>query len=341
MEQKSDSQISRTSCRRRRRRRELHPFATTALLALCASLPSLSGASLFHRPRSQPEALQIPFGAPLSLLDTSPSLRSPLSVTAVTATVLTTRYVRHQPEPGLVKRQVLTTATAAGSCPANHNACDAYDSGVCCQAGDVCTLDFAGHIACCPSSSICTGTIAVSTLSGSTGTSYIAAAGGSTSENGTLTFPSTITNAFFNFPALPTSFPNSDVCVSAVSWCSSEYLTCLSSLGVTLSTASVVTQTNGGVTVAVSGSTIIAAGGSAETSVGASASSAVSLCSSLSFQACGGLATPYCIGFFGGGSASTTASSGFETNAAPADRRNSGVGKVLAVALIVGFLTCL
>jgi len=180
-----------------------------------------------------------------------------------------------------------------GNCPANYNSCStlaAADGGACCTSGSVCTLDHARNIACCATGATCTGTI------GRTAATTTASGGvvvfGSTTTNAAATITgsaSYVSNAFFPFPYIPTTYINSAACNSAYSTCQSNYALCTQDLtgggfGVTVSAP------EGGVTVAP-----------AVANVGIA--SATSICSSLSAQACYGIQSSNCAQF---GTATTT-----------------------------------
>lgn len=187
-----------------------------------------------------------------------------------------------------------------GNCPLNYNSCSTLaqeDGGACCTAGSTCTFDHARNIACCPIGATCTGTIqiatgTVSTMSGGgvflTTTSSTGGAAATTTTNtattATITGPvSYVSNSYFPFPYIATSYTNSADCVSAYDNCQENYAACTADL-----------QGGGG-----NGVTIVAPGGG--TTVAATAvnlgTSATSICSSLSKAACYGLVTQNCAQF--------------------------------------------
>ncbi|KAI9850219.1 MAG: hypothetical protein M1838_005989 [Thelocarpon superellum] len=96
---------------------------------------------------------------------------------------------------------------------------------------------------------------------------------------GPTTEASSITNSYFTYPALPTTFPNAAVCSAAYADCQTDYQKCTAQLG------------GGG-----NGATITLPGGN-QVQVGATVTlgpTATSICSSLSQSACRGLALSNC-----------------------------------------------
>lgn len=228
----------------------------------------------------------------------------------------------------LLKRQT--------DCATGYSACNNINQpGLCCQTDQVCSADGAGHAACCPKGAACTGTIvpvgqntdsiAVSTA---TQTTTTAAAGGggvtitpASTINPTSTDTpfiqqsssiarSTVSNQFYPFPYIPTTYVNAAACSSAYTSCQSDAASCTAALasgqqGVTISAP------NGGMTV------------TAVASVGTQ--SAESICSSLSLAACSGLKVAACQAFGTGNAA----------GAAPtrcADVYRVGAGVALGIA---------
>jgi hypothetical protein len=177
-----------------------------------------------------------------------------------------------------------------GNCPVNFNAClqDGY-GGACCTVGAVCTTDGARNVACCPIGATCTGTITAGAAATTTGGGGVFGSATTTTTNTATIAPTTagpvsvITNAFFPFPIIATSYPNSAACNSAYLACQTNYAACTANLqgggfGVT------VVAPQGGVTVA-------------PTAQNLGASSATSICSSLSQQACYGIVSENCAQF--------------------------------------------
>lgn len=160
-------------------------------------------------------------------------------------------------------------AAADGSCPANYNSCSSLSSSygaACCASNSLCALDQAKNIACCPIGSKCTGIIS-----------------SPSSPNTAFPAESTVSNAYFPYPYIPTSFANAAVCTSYSSACDANYAACTADLqggfGVTIAVPG-----GGGTTVAPlqTGSSGGTGGG------GVPAGEAPSVCSSLSSVACKG-----------------------------------------------------
>ncbi|KAI9840124.1 MAG: hypothetical protein M1837_001885 [Sclerophora amabilis] len=232
------------------------------------------------------------------------------------------------------------------TCPENFEACSNLGAaGACCASGTNCQKDGADHVACCPDGSSCTGTINVGTQSapassspggGGGGGGGVVPPGGSTAAtlpstaapttNGflppsTTTSPgvslqgfsasSSITNQYFTFLALPTTFANERECSSGYSECQSQYSSCTARLGGT-----------NGVTVSGPGASVTVNAG--PITLGPTATS---ICQSLSSQACHGLVVESC-NLFGTGVIPNA-------NAAPtgcAPMYGMGIGVALGVA---------
>jgi hypothetical protein len=191
-------------------------------------------------------------------------------------------------------------------CAAGFNPCTALSASLaCCSTDSLCALDYAGRIACCPIGSYCTGTVPLpAAASGAIAaaapslalTTPIAAGAGAGLQTvtiiSTLTSPGTlpgtaavaqatptisyVSNAYFPYPYLPNTFPNSGACLAAYSSCAAYFSICTADLG-------------GGAGYAV---TISAPGGAGVTLAPGAVSSlgsvsAASVCSSLSSVACG------------------------------------------------------
>ena len=172
---------------------------------------------------------------------------------------------------------------------------------LCCQTNQVCSADRAGNAACCPLGAACTGTIGVTvgittslpvsstTLSSPTTNFATPTTGATGSDNpfvqatsGASPAHSTVSNPYYPFPAIPTTYTAAAACSSAYTSCQSDAASCTAALangqnGVTISAP------NGGVTV-----TAIASLGT---------QSAQSICQSLSSQACSGLIVEACSSF--------------------------------------------
>ncbi|KAI3332473.1 hypothetical protein HD806DRAFT_196309 [Xylariaceae sp. AK1471] len=150
-------------------------------------------------------------------------------------------------------------------CPANYFSCEdrgAQFAGTCCENGQVCSLDAYQSAACCPTTATCTG---------------VAPGGGPTAT------ASYVSNAYFAFPIIPTSFSNAAACTSALKDCSKNYDACVSGLAGG--------NAGYGVTIQVPG-----AGGTTVAQVQTSlpSATATSVCSTLSLQGCHGLSNGLC-----------------------------------------------
>lgn len=218
----------------------------------------------------------------------------------------------------LVDDSALELLKRATGCATGYAACiNINQPGLCCRTNQVCSADAAGHAACCQTGAVCTGTInpvqtgtTISITSTGTGaastttTNFVLAssttgtAGTTTSSSGTFiqssaanpTARSTVSNQYYPFPYIPTTYLNAAACSAAYTSCQSDAASCTAALatgrqGVTVSAP------NGGVTV-----TAIASLG---------ASSASSICSSLSLAACSGLQVEACQAFGTKGAAPT------------------------------------
>jgi hypothetical protein len=197
----------------------------------------------------------------------------------------------------LLKRQGTSCANGWSACT-NIN-----QPGICCRNDQICSADAAGHAACCPRGAACTGTIipigqATSSISVTQTTAtttgvFVTPAPTSTGNpfqqnpsSGGSYIRSTVSNQFFPFPFIPTTYDNAAACSSAYTSCQSDAASCTAALangaqGVTISAP------NGGITQ------------TAVPSVGTQ--SASSICSSLSQAACSGLQVAACQAFGTGG----------------------------------------
>ncbi|KAI1814643.1 hypothetical protein GGS20DRAFT_547815 [Poronia punctata] len=151
------------------------------------------------------------------------------------------------------------------TCPANYFSCEDRGeqfAGACCENGQKCSLDAHQSAACCPESATCTG---------------VAPGGGPTA---TASF---VSNSYYPFPIVPTSYKNTAACISAVNDCRDNYSACVSGL-----TAG---GGNHGVTIEVPG-----AGGTtvAQVQTHLPSATATEVCSTLSLQACHGLSGGLC-----------------------------------------------
>jgi hypothetical protein len=193
----------------------------------------------------------------------------------------------------LIKRQGTNCANGWSACT-NIN-----QPGICCRNDQVCAADTAGHAACCLKGAACTGTIApigqatssisvTSTPATTTGAFATPTATTSTDpfvQNPSSAIRSTVSNQFYPFPIIPTTYTNAAACSSAYTSCQADASSCTAALangaqGVTISAP------NGGVT-----QTAVPSLGTA---------SAQSICASLSSEACSGLQVAACTAFDGG-----------------------------------------
>jgi hypothetical protein len=193
----------------------------------------------------------------------------------------------------LFKRQ------GSNACATNYYACTALNApGLCCRRDAICTADISRNVACCPQGAVCTGTLGAgaptataslpSTALATTTTTGSFVQASSVPNGGQA---STVQNAFFPFPYIPTTYSNAAACSSAYTSCQGVAASCTTALangamGVTVSAP------NGGATI------------TAVPSVGLQ--SAQSICSSLSLQACSGLQVEACRSFGGEGNAAMT-----------------------------------
>ncbi|KAI1107672.1 hypothetical protein F4804DRAFT_296735 [Jackrogersella minutella] len=152
------------------------------------------------------------------------------------------------------------------TCPADYFSCEdrgAAFAGTCCENGQQCALDAHNEAACCPTSATCTGV----------------------APSGPTPSVSFVSNTYFQFPYIQTSFANSVACTSALNQCSSNYVACVSDLAGTAGAGygvTIVVPGGGGTTVA------------ATTGTALPSATATSVCSSLSSEACYNLQTSQC-----------------------------------------------
>ncbi|KAI1375564.1 hypothetical protein F4677DRAFT_110779 [Hypoxylon crocopeplum] len=150
-------------------------------------------------------------------------------------------------------------------CPDNYFSCEDYGAafaGTCCENGQLCALDAHSQAACCPTTATCTGV----------------------APTGPTPTVSYVSNTYFSFPYIQTSFANQAACTSAISQCSRNYQACVSDLA----------DASG----AVYGVTIVVPGGgttvAATQGTGLPSATATSVCSSLSSEACYNLQSSQC-----------------------------------------------
>ena len=207
--------------------------------------------------------------------------------------------------PPLLEQETLQTNDSAspqeldrrqGGCASGYSSCFTLGApGSCCASGSSCQNDQAGRVACCPEGQFCTGTLGIPNPSVSAAASNggiivggAAATPAITSVTNTFAAPastgqsvagSVVSNQYFAFAAIPTSYANAAVCSSYYSGCQSDFARCTSSVGGGVN----------GVTVGGAGVGITVQGASATLQ-------ATSICSSLSSAACHGLQLASCSG---------------------------------------------
>lgn len=186
-------------------------------------------------------------------------------------------------------------------CGSNNYQCSNAAS-VCCPRTAICSADSNNIVGCCPQGKACTGTLGVTATGAATASTtvpFVTASTTSGSFNQATSAAggaSTVSNAFFPFPYIATTYANAAACSSAYTRCQSDAASCTNALiggaqGVTISAP------NGGATI------------TAVPSLGTQ--SASSICSSLSQEACYGLQVEACQAFDGSGNAAPTRCAGY------------------------------
>jgi hypothetical protein len=187
------------------------------------------------------------------------------------------------------------------ACATNYYACAALNApGLCCPRTAICTADQNRAVACCPQGAQCTGALGLPAAT-ATGTNTPPFTSASTTgdpfvqqttvPNAATGARSTVQNAFYPFPYIPTTYSNAAACSAAYTSCQGDAAKCTTALangaqGVTVSAP------NGGATI------------TAVPSIGLQ--SAQSICASLSLQACSGLQVEACRSFGGEGNEART-----------------------------------
>ncbi|KAH7414390.1 hypothetical protein DE146DRAFT_34048 [Phaeosphaeria sp. MPI-PUGE-AT-0046c] len=180
------------------------------------------------------------------------------------------------------------------ACATNYYACAALNApGLCCPRTAVCSADASRAVACCPQGAVCTGTLGVSvTTTASTvagafvpAATTTAATGNFEQTNAAPGTRSTVQNAFYPFPAIPTTYSNAAACSAAYTSCQGDAAACTTALANGNQGVTVLAPNGGGATI------------TAIPSVGLQ--SAQSICASLSAQACSGLQVEACRSFGG------------------------------------------
>jgi hypothetical protein len=207
-------------------------------------------------------------------------------------------------EPAVLPLASVDNSTAADlfikrqgdTCAKDYYACNNLNApGLCCPRTAICSADSASHVGCCPQGIACTGTLgqATATPTGTASTPFTPAS--TTSSGNTFSQapdapssagPSTVTNAFFPFPYIATTYTNAAACSRAYARCQDDAAACTAALA------------HGG----ANGVTIEAPGGQGATitavpSLGSQ--SAAVVCESLSSKACYGLKVEACQAFGG------------------------------------------
>jgi hypothetical protein len=200
---------------------------------------------------------------------------------------------------------LLARQNGGNACATNYYACAALNApGLCCPRTAICTADQNRAVACCPQGAQCTGTLGVPAATGTQSSPPFASASITTTTgapfvqatpNAGAGARSTVQNAFFPFPYIPTTYTNAAACSAAYTSCQGDAAKCTTALangamGVTVSAP------NGGATI------------TAVPSVGLQ--SAQSICASLSQEACSGLQVEACRSFGGEGSGAKTRCAG-------------------------------
>lgn len=179
-------------------------------------------------------------------------------------------------------------------CGSNAYQCSNAPS-LCCPRTAICSADSNNVVGCCPQGNACTGTLGPTGTAVATASTTAPFVTASTTESfnqatSVAAGASTVSNAFFPFPYIATTYADAAACSSAYTRCQSDAASCTNALiggaqGVTISAP------NGGATI------------TAVPSLGAQ--SASSICSSLSQEACYGLQVQACQAFDGTGAAPT------------------------------------
>ena len=185
------------------------------------------------------------------------------------------------------------------NCADGYYACSNLNApGLCCPRTAICSADRAQNVGCCPQGIACTGTLGQASATGGSGAATTTApfAPATTTTTGSSfeqtpadapssAAPSTVTNAFFPFPYIATTYTNAAACSRAYERCQDDTARCTAALA----------SGGGGVTVQAPGGQ-----GATITPVPSlGPQSAASVCQSLSSQACYGLKVEACQAFGG------------------------------------------
>ena len=156
-------------------------------------------------------------------------------------------------------------------------------SNICCGKKAACALDSNGNVACCPFNSVCTGTVAAgaqpTAVPLAVGVPSAPAPGSGISH--AISGTSTLSNQYYPFPVMATTFKDAAECTTSFSSCQAESAKCTGFV-------------EGGGGGAAYGVTVSAQASQITEQVAMPASSAESICSSLSQEACNGLQISQC-----------------------------------------------
>ena len=199
--------------------------------------------------------------------------------------------------------------------------CADMGANVCCGKKAACALDQAGNVACCPNNALCTGTIAggAAPTKPPSAAPLTAAPGAAISH--AISGTSTLSNQYYPFPVLPTTYANAADCSTSFSSCQAESAKCTGFVE------------GGGYGVTVAGQK-----GQITQQAAMPVQSAESICSSLSQEACHGLQLAQCSTLGGGASSGGgTFEMGESSNAGAAPTRcrimyGMGVGAAVGLA---------
>ncbi|KAF2995805.1 hypothetical protein E8E13_000666 [Curvularia kusanoi] len=125
---------------------------------------------------------------------------------------------------------------------------------VCCPRTAICSADRNNVVGCCPQGVACTGTVATPTASGTTAPFVTATTTGSSgpfiqASNTASAAASTVSNAFYPFPYIATTYTNAAACSSAYTRCQSDAASCTNALMGGAQGVTVVAPNGGGATI--------------------------------------------------------------------------------------------
>lgn len=185
-----------------------------------------------------------------------------------------------------LSHDVAEFAKRQNGCPDGYNSCGMLGEwGACCQPDTICSRDAADSMACCPSGAVCTGLVPNPTGddgSEPSSTGFLQPTTEAPPRTTPPTSASTIPDAPYPFPIIPTTFSGSDECARSYTGCQTEYSSCRDALG------------------GVHGVTV---GGNPGYGITREAveptADAQAICSSLLNRACHGLQLAYCTAYDG------------------------------------------